>query len=337
MTKVFIHHKALSFAKQIALATILIVCNNRGIAQPVPASDENIPFLVTFGKESATKWGDDDFCQVFFFKIKKDYNQPIYLRVFDPDCGGQHDEMNTDFNTMMKYSVYGGTGCITNPEAIGTDPKGGYDSGNMLATKTFGSKPEYDNGWYTFGPFNPSEGEFSAKYGGYIFKVICQGIKGDDGNLYRYYMSSNAEKNVSIEGGNAFTFEYTFRLHKESYQTSHIYPYIDDKVISVEQRNFDWDSDGYIKICSIATLGDDVALSGDNNWSTSVYKIKEKERGKSLDIQFTKDATQKVNNNNVVFSIRNQYGELLPFFVVPIGGVPKYEGNAKVTKVIPKK
>lgn len=319
--------------KFYTLALCVIFISTLGYSQPVPAADMNIPFLVTFGKDAGTKWGDDDHAQTFFFKIKKEYKQPIYLRVFDPDCGGQHDEVYADFNSMTKFSVYGGVGCITNEDATGTDPKGGYDSGNMLATKTFGAKADYDNGWYTFGPFNPSEGEYSAKYGGYIFKLICQGLKGDDGNLYRYYMSTSADKNIPVEGGNAFTFEYTFRLHKESFQTSHIYPFIDDKVISVEQRNFDWDSDGYIKVCSVATLGDEVAMSGDNNWSTSVYKIKEKERGKSLDIQFTKNSTLNVNNNNVVFSIRNQYGQLLPFFVVPIGGVPKYEGNAKATAI----
>ena len=303
------------------------------IAQPVPAADENIPFLVTFGKDAGTKWGDDDYCQIFFFKIKKEYKQPIYLRVFDPECGGQNDEVNADFNTMTKFSVYGGSGCVSNSDAVGTDPKGNYNSGNMLASKTFGSKGDYDNNWYTFGPYNPSEGEYSEKFGGYIFKVICEGIKGDDGNLYRYYMSTSAEKNIAVEGGNAFTFEYTFRLHKEAYQTSHIYPYIDDKVISVEQRNFDWDGDGYIKVCSVATLGDEVSLSSDNNWSSSVYKIKDKERGKSLDIQFTKNNKQSVNNNNVVFSIRNQYGELLPFYVVPIGGVPKFEGKITATGI----
>ncbi|MFN0032497.1 MAG: hypothetical protein ACKVOR_10080 [Flavobacteriales bacterium] len=317
-------------------ASILLFAGISAGAQPVPAADENIPFLVTFGKDAGTKWGDDDFCQTFFFKIKKEHKQPIYLRVFDPECGGQHDELNGDFNTMSKYSVYGGVGCITNEDATGTDPKGAFDSGNMLATKSFASKADYDNAWYTFGPFNPSEGEYSQKFGGYIFKIICQGTKGDDGNLYRYYMSTSADKNVAVEGGNAFTFEYTFRLHKESFQTSHIYPYIDDKVISVEQRNFDWDTDGYIKVCSVATLGEAVSMSGDNNWSNSVYKIKEKERGKSLDIQFTKNADQKVNNNNVVFSIRNQYGELLPFFVVPIGGVPKFEGQIKMTSTKPK-
>lgn len=302
-------------------------------AQPVPAQDENIPFLVTFGKDADTKWGDDDFCQVFFFRVKKEFKDPIYLRVFDPDCGGMHDECNGSFNTMTKFSVYGGTGCISHPDATGIDPVGNFKSGNLLATKTFGSKGEYDNNWYTFGPFNPSEGEYSPKYGGYIFKMICEGIRGDDGNLYRYFMSTSPDKNQEVEGGNAFTFEYTFRLYSEPFQTSHIYPYIDDKVISVQQRNFDWDNDGYIKICSVATLGDEVAMSGDNTWATSEYKIKDKERGKSLDIQFTRNSGVTVNNNNVVFSIRNQYGELLPFFVVPIGGVPKFQGEVKATPI----
>ncbi len=310
-----------------SLRLILILLTLPAWSQPVPASDENIPFLVTFGKDADTKWGDDDFCQVFFFKINKDFKDPIYLRVFDPDCSGAHDEVNGSFNTYTRFSVYGGNGCISHPDATGTDPVGNFKSGNMLATKTFNNKSDYDDKWYTFGPFNPSEGEYSAKYGGYIFKMIAEGIKGDDGNLYRYFLSTDANQNKEVEGGNAFTFEYTFRLHSQPYQTSHIYPYIDQDVISVQQRNFDWDNDGFIKICSVSTLGEEVALSGDNIWSSSEYKINDKERGKSLDIQFTRSSTQVVNNNNVVFSIRNQYGELLPFYVVPIGGVPKFEGR----------
>jgi hypothetical protein len=300
-------------------------------AQPVPAKDENIPFLVTFGKDAGSKWGDDDFCQIFFFKVKQDFKQPIYIRVFDPDCSGLHDELKSEFNSMTKFSIYGGQGCISNKDATGIDPVGEFKSGTMLGTKSFGQKTDYDNKWYTFGPFNPSDGELSTKYGGYIFKIVCEGIKGDDGNLYQYFLTSNPEKNIPLEGGNAFTFEYTFRLHKDPYQTSHIYPYIDDKVISIEQRNFDWDNDGYIKICSVATLVESVNISNDNNWSSSIYEIKKNERGKSLDIQFTKDKGTTVNNNNVVFSVRNQYGELLPFYVVPIGGKPKYQPETKIT------
>ncbi|MCB0762118.1 MAG: hypothetical protein KDC12_11400 [Flavobacteriales bacterium] len=297
-------------------------------AQPVPAEEENIPFLVTFGKDADRSWGDDDYCQTFFFSLPEDFKEPFYIRVFDPGCGGEIDELNEEFNTLTRFSVYGGQGCITNDDARATDPIGDYKSGNLLDTKVFGGKLDYDNSWYTFGPFNPGEGELSRKYGGNIFKIICEGIKGDDGNLYRYFMSTQPDKNVEVEGGNAFTFEYTFRLHKDPWQTSHIYPYIDDQVISVKQFNFDWDNDGYIKVYSVATLGEPFTLSGDDNWSQSTYKIKDRERGKSLDIQFTKNDQQMINNNNVVFYVTNQYGELLPFYTVPIGGIPKYEGKA---------
>lgn len=312
---------------RIAIILILLCGGIAGYSQPVPAVEENIPYLVTFGKEAASSWGDDDHCQIFFFTVPMDYKQPFYIRVFDPDCGGQVDEMNVAFNSMTRFSVYGGVGCITEPDARGTNPNGNFKSGTMLANKTFAQQTDYDNKWYTFGPFNPSEGERSAKYGGIVFKVICEGVRGDDGNLYRYFMSVDPDKNIPVEGGNAFTFEYTFRLHSDSWQTSHVYPYIDDKVVSLAQANFDWDSDGYIRIYSVVTFAEELKTSGDDHWSQSQYQIKDAERGKSLDIQFTKDNTLKVNNNNVVFYVTNQYGELLPFYTVPIGGIPKFQGK----------
>lgn len=300
-------------------------------AQPVPNEDENIPFLVTFGKAADPSWGDDDFCQTFFFKIPSDFKQPVYIRVYDPDCSGAEDEMKESFNTLTRFSVYGGKGCISNPDARNTDPVGEFKSGNLLATKIFGSKGDYDSKWYTFGPFNPSEGELDEKYGGYILKVICEGIKGDDGNLYRYYMSTQADANIPVENGNAFTYEYSFRMHTDPYQISHIYPFIDDRVISLKQSNFDWDFDGEIRVVSEVTWQYRMDRSGDNEWTESVYKVNDEERGKSLDIQFQKDGTLNINNNNVVFYLRNQYGELLPFFTAPIGGKPEFKGQTKIT------
>ena len=304
-----------------------------GHCQPVPAVEENIPFLITFGGEAPTSWGDDDHCQIFFFTVPHDFNQPLYLRVFDPDCGGENDEINGKFNTSTRFSVYGGTGCITNEDSRQINPVGNFKSGNLLFTKTFGDKAEYDNQWYTFGPINPGDGEHSKQYGGNVFKIICEGLKGDDGNLYRYFMSVTPNSNQPAEGGNAFTFEYSFRLHSTPFQTSHVYPYIDESVISVKQSNFDWDDDGYIKIYSVASLGENQNTSGDDNWAQGIYKIKDRERGKSLDIQFTKNNKKLVNNNNVVFYVTNQYGELLPFYTVPIGGIPKFEGKAKARPI----
>src|SRR5665647_1978404 len=74
-------------------------------AQPVPSKDENIPFLVTFGKEGKTSWGDDDFNEIWFFTIPRDFKQQFYIRVFDPDCGGENDEIQGEFNTKTLFSV----------------------------------------------------------------------------------------------------------------------------------------------------------------------------------------------------------------------------------------
>lgn len=323
--------------RSVHLLVILILVGSAVLAQPVPAEDENIPFLVTFGKDAHTKWGDDDHCQIFFFVIPKDFKDPIYLRIFDPDCGGAHDEKNGDFNTTTKFSVYGGPGCISDDDARGVDPTGNYRSGNMLGSKTFTDDSKYDSDWYTFGPYNPGEGEFAPKYGGYVFKLICQGIKGDDGNLYRYYMSTRSDRNIPVEGGNAFTFEYTFRLHSDPGQVSHVYPYIDDQVISIMQYNFDWDDEGYIKLVSVASVGEFLKTSTENTWASSRYVIRDSERGKSLDIQFRKDDNRIINNNNVVFYVRNQYGELLPFFTIPIGGVPRPQGEVAIKPAVKKK
>jgi hypothetical protein len=302
-------------------------------AQPVPAGDENIPYLMTFGPKAGTSWGDDDFSQTFFFLIPKSFSQPVYIRVFDPEIGGSVDELDGVFDTKMLYSIYGGKECYTNKDAQETQPVGNYKSGNLLASKTFGEQPAYEQKWYTFGPFNPSEGEYVQKFDGYVFKVICDGIAGDDGNLYRYYLSTSADENKPVEGANAFAYEYTFRMYDNPAEVSHIYPFVDDRTISVKLSNFDWDDDGFIRIVSVARKGQLCQVSGEDNWENREFTTFPEEKNTSLDIQFIKQKTVPVRNNNVVVNVRNQYGELLPFFVIPIGGVPKYKYSVQAEKV----
>jgi hypothetical protein len=220
-------------------------------SQPVPGKDENIPFLVTFGKQGETSWGDDDFYQVFFFTIPRDYTQQFYIRVFDPDCGGEHDEIQGEFNTRTLFSVYGGKGVDPdkNEDSRGLYNGLNYKGGNLLASRVFGGEAKYDNKWFTFGPFNPTAGDFNPKWG-FIFKVVCEGLSGDDGNLYRYFLSRDPENNLPIEAANAFTYEYSFRMWNDFRSVAHIYPYIDTGVIFTQQRNFDWDNDGTILVVS---------------------------------------------------------------------------------------
>ena len=95
---------------KILLTSVLTILATTTFAQPVPGDDENIPYLVTFGKNSMTEWGDDNFVQIIFFSVPADYTSPIYIRIFDPDCGGKHDEIREAWNTKTRFSIYGGVG-----------------------------------------------------------------------------------------------------------------------------------------------------------------------------------------------------------------------------------
>lgn len=299
-------------------------------AQPVPAEVENIPQLMTFGPKAEKSWGDDLYPQIFFLFVPESYKGSVYIRVFDPDTGGQLDEINGFWDTQCTFSVYGGKGAYTNPDARETEPKGNYKSGNLLGSKTFAADPKYDMKWYSFGPFNPTEGEYTKEFsGGYVFKIICEGIAGDDGNAYRYFLSSSGTENKPLEGGNAFAYRYSFRLWDNPKEVSHIYPYVDDRVISIKMSNFDWDDDGVIRVVSVGRQGQQFPVSGSEVWKTAEFKILPEEKNTSLDFQFIKRANPPVKNNNVVINVKNQYGENMRFFTVPIGGVPKYKYHIK--------
>lgn len=294
-------------------------------AQPVPAVDENIPHLVTFGGDGETGWGDDDFVQIIFFSIPETFESPVYIRVFDPDTGGEVDEQKGEWDTMMRYSVYGGDEACSEEDARRSNLEGNYLSGNLLASRSFAQNPRYDNNWYTFGPFNPTEGELLPEYGGYIFKLVIEGAEGDDGNLYKLFLTTEGDENRPVEGAFAFYFKYKFRLHNNVNEVSHIYPYMTSEVIAIKQSNFDWDNDGFIRIISPSKNGEIVRASGDDGWADSRHVINEDDHNSSLDIQMIKKKSNLVKDNNVVIFLENQYGELMPFYSIPIGGIPEYK------------
>ena len=299
------------------------------LSQPAPAVEENIPFLVTFGGDASTSWGDDDFKQIFFFVIPTSQVDPVYIRMFDPETGGHYDEGKGPFNTVVDFSVYAGEGCWTDSSAQSIHPVG-ETSGYLLTSRSFASDPEFDNRWYTFGPFNPLEGEYVKKLGGYVFKILAKGISGDDGNLYRYFLSMSPTENIPVEGGNFFTYKYHFRFSDDQKSICQIYPYVDDRTISIEVSNFDWDNDGLIRIYSAVKNGVTCLASGEDNWIVREFPIQDEEKNSTLEIQFIKNQYTQVRNNNVVIAIQNQYGESLPFYVIPIGGVPEYSPQIRM-------
>ena len=316
--------------RYVLIISLILIGRIALFSQSAPAVDENIPYLMTFGGNALTSWGDDDFCQVFYCIVPPSQTDPVYIRVYDPDTGGELDELKGEFNTIVNFSIYGGNDCWSDTTAQGLNKTGNYKSGYLLASKSFGVDSKYDKKWYTFGPFNPSEGKYVEKLGGRVFKIIAQGISGDDGNIYKYFLSTSPVENVAVEGGNWFTYKYHFRFSDDQKHVCQIYPFADDKTISIQISNFDWDNDGTIRIFSVAKNGIFCDVSGEDNWIVREFPIVAEEKNSTIEIQFTKNQTVQVRNNNVVIIVMNQYGISLPFYVVPIGGVPVYSPKIRM-------
>ena len=311
---------------KIMTVALVISCLLQASAQRVPNEAENIDYLMTFGKEAPSSTGDDDHVLVFFFLIPKVVQTPFYIRVYDPEIAGAHDEANGALDSKTKFSVYGGNGCFTEEDARSTNPTGKFKSGSLMASKIFGQETTYDNKWYTFGPFNPAEGEFASELKGQVFKVVVEGVTGNDGNAYRFFLSMDAARNIAVEGANAFTYEYTFKLPL-SKGVSHLYPFLDKSIIAITQYNFDFDNNGQILLYSVAKNRHETKASGDNGWNSSKHLIVDEEKNTTIDLQlFKKDATA----NTLSLYVVNQYNKAVAFFSVPIGGPPKFKYDPTV-------
>jgi hypothetical protein len=306
-----------------------LICNG----QRVPNEVENIDYLITYGAQASTSFGDDDHVQILFFLVPRSQKTPIYIRIYDAPTGGMHDELQGQANTSTRFSVFGGHEAFSNKDAQKVNPTGRYNSGNPLATKVFTNESQWDNTWYSIGPFNPLEGEESEALNGYIFKLVVEGLQGDDGNQYRCFLSELSNQNRSIEGANAFAYEYTFKLPKDK-GISHIYPFIEKSVVSITQYNFDFDREGEILIYSVAKNRHQATLSNNDEWAKSKHIMIDAEKNTTLDLQIIKS---KVGESAMSLYITNQYDEVIPFFAIPIGGPPKYKYDLKINvKATPK-
>jgi len=315
--------------KRIKLTGLLfLVLSTRVFGQQVPSAEENFTYVVTFGKEADKSYGDDDYSQVLFFVIPATQKTPVYIRVFDADCGGKNDEVYGTGDTKTKFTVYGGKGAHSNKDAQKQDPVGQYKSGTELFSKTYGTDAKLDNAWTTFGPFNPSSGELQTDLGGYVFKLVVDGVSGGSGNLYKLFLSTSSTANNAVTGGNVFTYEYCVRMAEKKTTVSHLYPFINSSVVKVKISIFDFDSDGVIRLVSVAKKGTPVKSSGNKEWKKHEYAVAASEKNTSLDVQFVKQNDSK--NNNIVVNITNQYDESMPFYTSPIGGVPKYKSKIGV-------
>ncbi|MDM8547973.1 PKD domain-containing protein [Candidatus Venteria ishoeyi] len=199
--------------------------------------------LVTFGNEAASYEGDDKFTQLIFLKVPAAIQQPLYVRIFDPDCGGAWDESAGPWNTRTRFSLFGGEGAYSDTSLHQHNPTSeSLNRGSLLVTKEFGVDKFTDKHWYTLAEIQPQSGEKIGDF--YYFKLLVQGLKGNDGNLFDVMLSTRNKQNHLPEQAKIFTFSPTASIPKKPFSRKMGYFaefrfFVPAQTSSLEIHNFD--------------------------------------------------------------------------------------------------
>lgn len=181
------------------------------------------PLLITYGRDAAALEGDHDHRQVVQFSVPDDADATVYLRVFDPDAGGLYDTIfgaswPVEGDTETRFAVFGGDGA----ESIPTDPRGiaedaELSSGTLLFEATFGSAATYDGKWHTLAALDPAAGEL--RDGQRVFRLLVEGLSGDEGNLYDIFLSADPDRNADVEGARLYAYVPSVRVPRDDVLT----------------------------------------------------------------------------------------------------------------------
>ncbi len=193
--------------------------------------------------------GDDDHVQVIFFEIPTSYGggNNIYLRIYDADTGGGAGETIDQmwnapwtWNTSMQYTVYGGGGAYTGAQAAHPTP-GQITSGTQLDQIVIGADNTYHDNWNLVFGYTANQGESVGS--GWVFKLVVEGMGGDDGNGYQVAVSTNAGGNTAPAGSRVFAYCWTFTFNPSVAQPP-FYPHVPAGTSTFTQYNLDFDDDG---------------------------------------------------------------------------------------------
>lgn len=245
-------------------------------------SQRQLPF-VTYGNQAAIGEGDDDFRQIFFFKIPSDEKKNLFLKIFDAECGGANDNSYGAYDTKIRYSFYGGTGVFTSETIRSSNPTDeDVRRGNLIAQVEIGDEPQYDNDWYILSKFNIDAGESSEGYS--YFKLIVEGISGNDANVFELFLSTSEYRNYAPEGSEIFAYSPTIRL-PQNIKEAEIRFHVPKNAGRLSARNFDLEG-GAIKFETAFRSDIKLTSSGRGVWANDFVDLEFYETGRDAAIIF---------------------------------------------------
>jgi len=266
---------------------------------------ENI-FLVNYGPEQSIREGDDDFQQIVFFRIDAAVSDSLYLRIFDMDCGGENDLAFGPWNTTMRFTLYGGAGACSSPSLHQATPTAAdRDAGKVLATADCGENRLFDNSWHNFARFTAADGEEVGSWR--YFKLVVQGISGNDANAFDLRLSTSASMNKAPAGAELFSYAPTLRLRKDENVASITFT-VPEAAKSITVHNFDL-AGAVVQLVTPFRSNLPLLSSGQGEWAKSVLPLEPLEAGRPCAIALGQGGE---SPNDVSLYISDDHDTILP-------------------------
>lgn len=266
--------------------------------------------LITYGAGAKITEGDDDFKQIIFFIIPKTTRSDnLYLRIFDPDVGGAWDEQDGPWDSLTRFRLYGGQGAYTAPTVRTPFPdEDDRLAGDLIADETFGVNEFSDNKWLTYGTFSPLQGEEVG--GAIIFKLVVDGVKGDDGNVFEVTVSTHPKRNNPPEGLKMINYCPTIRL-PAFWVHAELRFSVPEKVREITVHNFDLAG---AKTALQTRFRSDLTItpSGQGKWAEKKVKLEQHEAGTLAALTYEGGHEMP---NDATFYVTDENGEALPILL----------------------
>ncbi len=272
-----------------------------GFCYKIPPKDSNIKYLYVFGKDGKKGYGTTGKPQVIFLKVPDSYTGNVEVSIYDPDVGGALDEKSGKWNTKTRFSIFGGKKAYSSLSNLSETEAPDFHQGVLLDEKTFGDDKDYDKRYYHFSPINASKGE---EIGGFrYFKILAEGLEGDDNNVFSL--------DISPDSAEAFSYELSLRLSEIRGQKMALYPAVPAGISKIIEHNYDLDpTGGWIELIS-ASKSYKVKGSGTGAWADTEVDVSPSDTGRRWVYEITKDRQP---HANMAMYISTGGGRLVPVF-----------------------
>lgn len=270
-----------------------------------PALGQEVPLSVVYGPAASTAEGDEDYRELIFFSVPADVTDRLYLRIFDPDTGGNHDlAYGGSEDTETRYALFGGSGALSGLTSPIDPSEDELAAGELLTELSVGSSAALDDRWRTIAAFLPDQGERIGER--YVFRLMVAGLTGDDANLLSTTLSLRDRRNLPPQGLEIFAFSPTVRVPEEDVVTElrFMLPADAERIVA---HNFDA-AHGEVTLTT-AFRSVPLTASGQGDWRETEVALLDRERGQPAAIVF---AGGQEMPNDATFYVTDASGQPIP-------------------------